>query len=98
MQPPEHVPRHPGLCSPLPCPGSQPWRACPRELGSLSREVRNSPEQEALLSKGRVDVDEKQSCSGWRRGEGGRKPARWMELRMVRFILFQEETRLNPLL
>lgn len=31
-------------------------------------------------------------------GEGGWKHAQWMGLRMVLFILFQEETRLNPLL
>lgn len=86
------------LGSAAPCPCSQLWWARPWELGSLALDVRNSLEQEALLSNGRVDVDEKQSCSGWRQGEGGRKPVQWMGLRMASFILFQEETRLNPLL
>lgn len=72
-QPLERAPRHPGLCSPLPCPRSQPWRARLWELGSLAQEVRNSPEKEALLSKGRVDVDKKQSCSWMEVGRGGPK-------------------------
>lgn len=71
MQPLEHSSRHPRLCGPLPCPSSQPRPARPWELGSLAWKVRNSPGQEALLSEGVVDVDEKQSCAGWRRWGGG---------------------------
>lgn len=67
MQLLECVLRHVGFCIPLP---QHP--ACPWDLGSLAQ-VRNSPEQEALLSKGRVDVDEKQSCSGCKGGRGGLK-------------------------
>lgn len=68
MQLLQRVPRRVGSCVPLSQHPARPW-----DLGSLAQEVRNSPEQEALLSKGRVDVDEKQSCSGWRAGRGGLK-------------------------